>query len=67
MYKAFRVTVRHKGRLDMLFLGGCAAKLGNDVGDPVIRASYHTTLDVFRMMGVEGLVFIGVGGFSVYG
>ena len=55
------------GELDMLFLGGCATRLGNDVGGPFIRASYHTTLDVFRMMGVNSLILIGVGEISVYG
>ena len=53
LYKGFRVTVGHKAGLDMLFIGGCATMLGNDVGSPDIKASHHTTLDVFRMMGVK--------------
>ena len=32
--KGFQVTVGHKGGLDMLFLGGCATRLGNNVGSP---------------------------------
>ena len=51
--KGFRVTVGHKGGLHMLFFGGCATRLGNDVGSPVVKASCHTTLDVFWMMGVK--------------
>ena len=53
LYKVFRVIVGHKAELSMLFLGGCATRLSSDVGRPVIKASYHTTLDVFRMMGVK--------------
>ena len=37
----------------MLFLGGCATRLGNDVGSPDIREFYNTTFDIFRMMGVK--------------
>ena len=51
--KGFQVTVVHKGGLDLLFLSVCATRLGNDVEGSVIGASYHTTLDVFRMMGVK--------------
>ena len=40
LYKGFRVTVGHKGGLDMLFLGGCATLLGNDVGSPDIKAGW---------------------------
>ena len=28
------------GRLDMLFLGGCATRLGNDVGSPDLWADW---------------------------
>ena len=38
----------------MLFLGGCATMVGNNIGGSVIKAFYHTTLDVFRMIGVKG-------------
>ena len=61
MNKIFRVTIGHTGGLYMLFLGGCATRLGNDVGSPVIKASHHTTLDVFTMMGVKSKTLYGVG------
>ena len=51
--KLFLVAVRHKGGLNILFLGGCATRHGNDVAGSVIKAPYHTTLDVLRMMGVK--------------
>ena len=51
----------------MLFLGGCATRLGNNVGGPVIRTFYHTTLDIFRMIGDKFHVLDSVGDSSVYG
>ena len=48
--KGFRVTVGHKDGLDMLLHGGCARRFGSDDGGPVIKASYHPTLDVLRMI-----------------
>ena len=39
------------GRLDMLFLGGCATRLGNDVGSPDIRADWICCFSVAEQQG----------------
>ena len=51
----------------MLFLGGCATRLGNNVACSVMKTFYHTTLDILRMMGVKNYALICVDDLSVYG
>ena len=40
------------GRLDMLFLGGCATKLGNDVGSPDLWADWICCFSVAVQQGL---------------